>query len=73
MLINNSTLIKFNLDSKKRAELKIVNLQGAVVFAKSYNGSGELIFDGSKLSSGIYFCQLTGVGFKIVKNMLLLK
>src|SRR5690606_5073177 len=60
---NPSTAIKFSIPKNLNVHLKVYDLAGrevASLINKELNaGSYEYLFDGSKLSSGVYFYKLT--------------
>lgn len=78
---NPSTAIKFSLAVDSKVALKVFNLLGEVVLANIQNmtsGNHTVNFNGSSLSSGIYFYQLeangvNGSNFTSVKKMTLIK
>jgi hypothetical protein len=75
---NPTTRMSFDLQSKATVSLKVYNPMGAVVATLA---SGEMEagphwaeFDGSKLTSGLYFYSLqTSSGFRATRKMLLVK
>ena len=75
---NPETRIAFTLESAGYATLRVYNAAGAEV-ATLFDGTadaGQLyraIFDGTGLSSGMYFCRLTAGGKTDVKALLLLR
>lgn len=74
---NPSTTIKFDVPKTSNIKLLIYNQIGQVVANpldnKLEGGKYTYTFDGSNLSSGIYYCQLSTDGFKDIKKMLLVK
>ena len=84
---NPTTMLSFNLQSTSIVTLKIYNVLGQEVQTLFNNqeieeGSHEVEFNASQLSSGIYFYKLTGVSidesergtaFSDVKKMILMK
>ena len=80
---NPSTVIKFSLPVKCQVRLDVFNSLGETVKSidsRVFNsGNNEIVFDGSKLSSGIYFYSLTAIYIdngevnRSVKKMILLK
>jgi hypothetical protein len=58
-------------------QLKIYDIMGrevqTLVNERLQPGTYELTFDGSNLTSGVYFYQLTSGNFKETKKLLLLK
>jgi hypothetical protein len=74
---NPTTNIKFSVPKDGDASLKIYDLKGSLVttyfsgFIKA--GTYNVDFDGSSLSSGIYFYRLTTDGFSETKKMILIK
>lgn len=74
---NPSTSIKFELPTKTFATLKVYNVLGkevAVLLNGEINGgTHEFSFDGSGLSSGVYFYTLQTLDYKETKKMLLTK
>jgi len=74
---NPSTLIKFSLRDAGFTTLKVYDLLGkeaAVLVNNQLSaGSHSVIFDGSKLSSGIYFYQIQSGDFVATKKMMLIK
>jgi hypothetical protein len=74
---NPSTTISFNLQNREFINLKVYDLNGKLVrnlINDFYSGgSYDIIFDGSDLSSGIYYYSLTAGDFKQTKKMTLIK
>lgn len=82
---NPSTSIRYDIPSKSFVTLKIFNTLGeeikSLVNENKSAGSYEVKFDGSNLSSGVYFYRITagnpslrsGQGFTQTKKLLLLK
>jgi hypothetical protein len=74
---NPNTKIVFSLNRPSIVFLKIYDINGKEIKILEHgyksNGSYEYIFDGSKLSSGIYYYQLAVGQSRKTKKMLLLK
>jgi subtilisin family serine protease len=74
---NATTEIGYALAEAGKVELKIYNLSGQLVetLVDSYQEAGEYLvtWDGSEVSSGVYFCELTTADYSSVKRMSLLK
>lgn len=74
---NPTTLISFDVSTKERANLKIVNILGQVV-ATLFDGTIEMghhsyTWNASNLPTGIYFCYLTYSNLVQVTKMLLIR
>ncbi len=74
---NPATKIKFNIKEPGFTTLKIFNILGkeiaTMVNENLKPGEYEVTFDGSDLTSGIYFCKLKAGDFSETKKMLLIK
>ncbi|MEE9430031.1 MAG: T9SS type A sorting domain-containing protein [Melioribacteraceae bacterium] len=74
---NPSTKIRYSLPSNEFVTLKIYNILGSevatLVNQKQTSGSYEVNFNGSDLTSGIYFYQISTSKFNQVRKMLLVK
>jgi hypothetical protein len=74
---NPITNINFYLPVRTRVQLKIYDILGneiaEVVNEEKSAGNHQVVFDGSKLSSGIYFYRLQSDNFISSKKMILLK
>jgi hypothetical protein len=74
---NPSTRIDYEIKSASTVSLKIFNVLGQIVETltneKQEAGNHFVVFDASKLSSGIYFYQITAGNFVATKKMMLLK
>lgn len=74
---NPKTTISYNLPRDGNVSIKIYDILGNEVFTliNEYQKSGiyTIQFNGSELSSGIYFCKMTGVNFISLIKMTLLK
>ena len=74
---NPVTIIKFSLKEARFVSLKVYDLTGRIVrnIINQYMPAGEFSvnFDGSGLSSGIYFYAIQAGDFRAVKRMTLLK
>ena len=74
---NPETRIVFTLARRERATLKVYNLAGqevATVVEGTYDsGTYTATFDGSGLSSGVYFYTLSADGLRQTKKMLLIR
>lgn len=74
---NSITQIKFIIPVSSFIVLSVFDASGKKVatLTNEYLSAGtyNLNFDGSQLSSGIYFCMLKGGGYQSIKKMLLLK
>lgn len=74
---NPSTNISFNLPKNSFVSLKVFDIMGrevAKLVSQSMNaGNYSVEFDGSKLSSGVYFYKLESDNFSEVKKMSLIK
>jgi photosystem II stability/assembly factor-like uncharacterized protein len=74
---NPATTIKYNIAKASSVELKVYNMLGKevamLVNEKQNQGTFEVTFDGSRLSSGTYFYKLSANGYSEVKKMALVK
>ena len=74
---NPTTVIRYQLPENGRVTLKIYDLLGreinTLVNEEKIPGNYTVQFDGSKLSSGVYFYQIQTEKFRSVKKMLLIK
>jgi photosystem II stability/assembly factor-like uncharacterized protein len=74
---NPSTNIKFQIANNKYVLLKVFDVIGrevqTLVNEKLKPGEFEVTFDGSALSSGVYFYRLTAGDFTETKKMLMIK
>lgn len=74
---NPSTVISYNLKAGSNVSLKVYDLKGMEVTSliSEYKeaGSYEIKFDGSNLSSGVYFYKLVAGNFSEIKRMTLVK
>ncbi len=74
---NPVTTIIFDVPEQSTISIKVYDIQGKLVSelfnGKKYNGRYTVHFDGSKLSSGIYICEMAAGGYREVRKMTLLK
>lgn len=74
---NPSTSIQFSVQSSRYVSLKVYDVVGREIATLVNNelpaGSYKYDFDGSKLSSGIYFYRLISGSFSEIKKMALIK
>ena len=74
---NPTTIIKFSLPNQTKVKLSIINSIGQEIEVLVDNaigaGSHEVEFNGSSLSSGMYFYRLESGNFSSTKKMILLK
>lgn len=74
---NPSTTIKYSLPTSGDVELFIFNIKGQQVFRNTYSnqttGLNHIEFEGSELSSGIYFYQIRFNGVNKTRKFILLK
>ena len=78
---NPTTKIKFDVANVKQASLlvtlKVYDIMGrevqTLINEKLTPGTYEVTFDGSALSSGVYFYKLISDGFTETKRMLMIK
>jgi len=74
---NPTTKISFSVTANEFVSLKVFDMAGKevanLVSAEMKPGVYEYAFDGSKLSSGIYFYQLITPNFNEIKRMILVK
>ncbi len=74
---NPITVLRYSLFENRYVTLKVIDIRGkeiaALVNEKQNLGTYEVEFDGSGLTSGVYFYRLTAGGFSDTKRMMLLK
>ncbi|MFI5140862.1 MAG: T9SS type A sorting domain-containing protein [Bacteroidia bacterium] len=73
---NNTTTIAVTLTENKNVDVKVYNAIGTLVFSKKVNGNvGEnnVTFDGSSLSSGVYYYTVTAGNQQATKKMIIQK
>ncbi len=74
---NPTTTISFRLGDASNIQLAVFDINGREVsrLLEGWLGAGshEVVFDGSGLSSGVYFCTLTADGFSATQKMALVK
>ncbi|MBS1492452.1 MAG: T9SS type A sorting domain-containing protein [Bacteroidetes bacterium] len=74
---NPVTTIKYELKNSAYIQLKIYDVLGSevaqLVNEKQSSGAYEIKFDGSSLSSGVYFYKLISNDFSEVRSMILIK
>ncbi len=74
---NPQTTVRFDLEKNAHVEMVVVDINGRFV-AELVNevrtpGTYSYLFDGSRLSSGVYFVQMKANGFTKVQKIILLK
>lgn len=68
------TTIKFNVKDESAATLKVFDVLGKTIYSDSFKtkyGENAYEFDGSKLTSGIYFYTITYKNFSETKRMII--
>lgn len=74
---NPSTTIRFVVRTSGFVSIKVYDVLGrlmkTLVDSRQAAGEHAVVFDGSGLASGVYFCRLTAPGFIQVKKVMLLK
>lgn len=74
---NPSTTISFDIPSKQHISLRIYNLLGSqiavLIDAELVPGHYSAFWDGAKMSSGVYFCQLQTAVRLLTRKLMLLK
>jgi hypothetical protein len=74
---NPTTTISFTIPKDEMVTLRVFDLTGREVTTLSYGrlaaGAHTMMFDGSKLASGVYFYRLESGSFNATRKMLLLK
>lgn len=74
---NPVTTIKYSIKDAGQVTLRVVNVIGEVVaeLENSYKAAGryEVKFDGARLASGVYYCQIRSGAFSQMNKMVLLK
>lgn len=73
---NPSTTISFTMKQAGLATLKVYDMLGRMVVQNKYQaqrGENAISFNGSKLSSGVYYYQLNTKGFSKTLKMMLVK
>ncbi len=77
---NPTTVIRYEIPRESRVNIKIYDIAGREVYKMTEfkkSGSYEILFDGSKLASGVYFYMLEAIDkegiFTDTKKMVLLK
>jgi hypothetical protein len=74
---NPSTTIKYSIPAKEFVSLKVFNILGKevaeLVNSEQAEGFYNITFDGSRLSSGVYFYKLQAGSFTAAHKMLLVK
>ena len=74
---NPVTNLEFGISKLEFVILKVYDISGneiaTLINEKKYPGNYKVVFDGSNLSSGIYYYKLTSGNHSETKRMLLLK
>jgi len=74
---NPATTISFNISTASHVKLAVYNVLGqtvaTLVDARMNAGQQSVVFDASKLASGVYFYRLNAGDFTSVKKLMLLK
>ncbi len=74
---NPQTTIEYNLPRRSFVSLNVYNLIGqcvtTIVSEERLSGSHKVVFDGSALSSGVYFYRISVSDFTETKKLILLK
>jgi hypothetical protein len=74
---NPKTNIEYDLPDKSIVLLKVYNIRGeeiiTLVESEQPPGNHRVIFDGTELNSGVYFCFFTAGRYKDVKKMVFMK
>ena len=74
---NPTTLIEFSLPERSKVKLTVYDILGrevqTLVNEEKAPGNYTASFDGTRLSSGIYFCRMSAGKYNAVKKLLLVK
>ena len=74
---NPTTIISYSLPYTSRVVLKVYNILGkevaTLVNSEQTSGIHKVVFDGSKLASGVYFYHLQAGNFTDTKKLILMK
>ena len=73
---NPTTLIRYGLPQRSKVKLMVYSILGQevalLVDVVQEPGNHEVVFDGSKLSSGMYFCRMQAGNFVQTRKLMLL-
>ena len=74
---NSSTIIPFNIPRTINLEIKIFDLSGREIVTlfngRKQSGYHEIVFEGNKLSSGVYYYRIKSKDYSQTKKFILLK
>ena len=74
---NPNTMIKYSIPEDGSVKLKVYNLLGeeVITLINSFQKAGryEIVFDASKLASGVYYYRIETQKYTSVKKMILMK
>lgn len=74
---NPKTIVKFEVKSKEQTDISVYDVSGrsvaVLVSGQLQSGTYETVFDGSNLSSGIYFCVMQSGSIRQTITMALVK
>ena len=74
---NPNTTIKYSIPEDGMVKIRVYNLLGQEVMTLVNNiqkaGRYEIVFDASKLASGVYYCRMESSKYTSIKKMMLLK
>lgn len=74
---NTNTIINYKLRIKNYVSLKVFDIKGNLISilykGKQNPGEYKIVYDGSNLSTGVYFYQLSSENYKQTKKFIILK
>ncbi len=74
---SNSTTIQFSIPESQFMTLKVFDIYGneiaVLINEVQRSGNHEVIFDGSKLANGTYFCRLQADDFVQTRRLVLIR
>ncbi len=66
--------VNFNLPGQSAVEFRIYDLQGRLIGEMhSGQGTGEMLFDVTDISAGIYFCRMISGGFEATQRIVVIQ
>ena len=75
--LKSRAIIEYSINNNSQVTLKILDLSGKVVAILidefQRNGKHNVMFDGTKLNSGIYFCSLNTIQSRQIEKIVLMR